>query len=132
MTEPLATAQDLAAEVVPAQVAVAARMVLESLRQRHRRLGGRTTRHCRRLPRSSQESSTELNKVLTAAGEAVYESVVAGLRKFASESAPQDWESCLAGECGVGFARRDNIDIAAAISLMARSGGHAAVAAARN
>ena len=46
--------------------------------------------------------------------------MVTGLRKFAAESDPQAWQNCLVSVCGVGFARRDNIEIAAAMSVMGR------------
>lgn len=62
----------------------------------------------------------DLDQVVTAVGEAVYESVVTGLRRFAEESTRQEWDRCLIGVCGVGFARRDSIEIAAGMEVMGR------------
>lgn len=62
----------------------------------------------------------ELDKVLTAAGEAVFESVVKGLRSCAAESDPKLWSEAIVGVCGVGFARRDSIEIAACMDVIGR------------
>ena len=62
----------------------------------------------------------ELDKVLTATGEAVFESVVKGLRNCAAESDPQHWSEAIVGVCGVGFARRDSIEIAACMDVIGR------------
>lgn len=67
-----------------------------------------------------QQLQPDLAIVISAVGEAVYESVMAGLRQCAAESVPKDWERCLVGVCGVGFARRDNIEIAAAMAVLGR------------
>lgn len=62
----------------------------------------------------------ELDKVLTATGEAVFESVVRGLRTCAAESDPKHWAEAIVGVCGVGFARRDSIEIAACMDVIGR------------
>jgi hypothetical protein len=60
----------------------------------------------------------DLDVVLDGVGEAVYASVVDGLTAFRSESAPEDWASCLVLVCGPPFGRRDNVEIAAAMEVL--------------
>ena len=62
----------------------------------------------------------EFDAVLSATGEAVYDSIVAGLRRCESESDPEGWRRCFVGVCGVGLARRDNVEIAAAMAVLGR------------
>ncbi|HEY3964803.1 MAG TPA: hypothetical protein VGM05_09665 [Planctomycetaceae bacterium] len=120
LTEALATAQELIAAALLADLAPSARAVMAALRQLADGWGAGRPATANDFSDALQKVQPDLKRVLTAAGEAVYESVVAGLRKFASESDPQEWQSCLVGVCGVGFARRDNIEIAAAMSVMGR------------
>lgn len=67
-----------------------------------------------------QPVMAELDKVLTATGEAVFESVVRGLRTCAAECDPKQWAEAIVGVCGVGFARRDSIEIAACMDVIGR------------
>ncbi len=60
-----------------------------------------------------------LDKVLDVAGEATYQSIAKNLQAFADEH-PNEWKTCIFGVCGVGFARRDSVEIAAAMSVMGR------------
>ena len=70
------------------------------------------------LPEALEKVQVELEKIITAVGEAVYASIVRGLHGFIDDTDPAVWETCLVCVCGVAFGRRDNIEIAAAMSLM--------------
>jgi hypothetical protein len=120
LTEALATAQELIADALPAEVAPPARTVMAALRQLVEGWAAGRLATAKDFRAVLKKVQPDFVRVLTAVGEAVYASVVAGLRKFASESDPQEWRDCLVGVCGVGFARRDNIEIAAAMSVMGR------------
>ena len=109
-----------AANELPAQVAPSARVVLEALREMSARWAGENRPMPRSFPRHSNCARPDLDKVLNATGEAIYDSIVRNLQAFARESKPKDWDQALVGVCGVGFARRDNIEIAAAMSVMGR------------
>ena len=70
------------------------------------------------FPDALQEVHAELETIITAVGEEVYASIVIGLRDFIAESDPAAWRNSLFCVGGVGFARRDNVEIAAAMSVM--------------
>lgn len=72
------------------------------------------------LPAAMESVGRELDQAVDLVGEAVYQSVVRGLRAFIDDSAPEHWSDCLVGVCGVAFGRRDNVEIAAAMSLMGK------------
>lgn len=120
LSEAIASGIDQIAGELPAAVAPPARTVLLALKDladgwtagRPATLAGFTA--------ALKTVHPELEQILSAVGEAVYQSVVAGLQKLAAESRPEDWQTCLVGVCGVGFARRDNIEIAAAMAVMGR------------
>lgn len=60
----------------------------------------------------------ELDKIITAVGEEVYASIVRSLRACIAETPPAVWDAALFCVCGVAFGRRDNVEIAAAMSVM--------------
>jgi hypothetical protein len=109
-----------AASALPPEVAAPARVVLEALREISLRWAGGNPADADEFPATLKRVRPDLDKVLSAAGEAVYESIVRNLQALKRESKPKDWEQALVGVCGVGFARRDNIEIAAAMSVMGR------------
>lgn len=120
LTELLADTRPRIADALPAEIVPPAKSVLAALQQLADRWAAGQFPRAGEFRAALEKVQPELERVLTAVGEAVYESVVAGLKQFAAESEPAAWQSCLVGVCGVGFARRDNIEIAAAMSLMGR------------
>ena len=109
-----------AANELPAEVAPSARVVLEGLRDMAAGWAAGKPTNAEDYPATMKRVRPDLDKVVNATGEAIYESVVRNLQALVRESKPKDWEQCLVGVCGVGFARRDNIEIAAAMSVMGR------------
>lgn len=109
-----------AATDLPAEVAAPARAVLEALRGLAAGWAGGKPADADEFPATLKRVRPDLDTVLNGAGEAVYDSVVTNLKAFARESEPEEWGRCLVGVCGVGFARRDNIEIAAAMSVLGR------------
>jgi hypothetical protein len=116
----LSDAHKNAATDLPAEVAPPARVVLEALREMSARWAGGKPAGAEEFPATFKRVRPDLDKVLNATGEAIFDSIVRNLQAFARESKPQDWDQALVGVCGVGFARRDNIEIAAAMSVMGR------------
>lgn len=116
----LTEARELAINDLPAQIAPAAGKVLSALTE----LAKSWTADGKAAPDSVRKAiepiQGELDMVLTATGEAVFESVVSGLKQCARESDPKLWADALVGVCGVGFARRDSIEIAACMSVLGR------------
>ncbi|CAJ0888787.1 hypothetical protein AMST5_03907 [freshwater sediment metagenome] len=62
----------------------------------------------------------ELNQFIDIVGEGVYASMPKGFRDFIAESEQPCGAQCIVCVCGVAFARRDNVEIAAAMALMSR------------
>ena len=106
---------------LPAEVAPSGRVVLEALRDMAAGWAAGKPTDAEEFPATLKRVRPDLDRVLNAVGEAIYESVARNLQAFARESKPKDWDRCLVGVCGVGFARRDNIEIAAAMSVMGRA-----------
>ena len=120
LAEALVSAAGLITDSLPADLVLSVRSVVGALRRLAEGWVAGQPATAERFSAAIKPVQPDLDRVLTAVGEAVYESVVTGLRKFAAESDPQEWKRCLVGVCGVGFARRDNIEIAAAMSVMGR------------
>jgi hypothetical protein len=117
----LADCVKTAANDLPPEVALSARAVLQPLRDLAAGWAAGKAADSGDFPAMMNRVQPALKKVLDAAGEAVYASIVKNLRTLAAESNPQEWERCLVGVCGVGFARRDNVEIAAAMSVMGKN-----------
>jgi hypothetical protein len=109
-----------AANELPPEIAPPARLVLEPLRDLAAGWAGGKPTDAEEFPATLKRVQPELKKVVNATGEAIYESVVRNLQAFVGESKPKVWERALVGVCGVGFARRDNLEIAAAMAVMGR------------
>jgi hypothetical protein len=109
------TATDL-----PPAVTASARAVLEGLRALASEWAAGRQPEADEFSETAARLRPDLGRVLTATGEAVYDSVIRGLQACAHESDTEAWNSCLVGVCGAGFARRDNIEIAAAMSVLGR------------
>ncbi len=105
---------------LPGEVAPFAAAVLAQLLQLSQAWADEGRATAGDFPAALQRVQPELDEVLNIVGEAVYASVRRGLLAFAGESDPAQWAQCLVGVCGVGFGRRDNVEIAAAMSVMGR------------
>ncbi|HEY8212846.1 MAG: hypothetical protein ACR65X_15715 [Methylocystis sp.] len=103
---------------LPAELAPPAQVVLGQLLQLSGNWSAGQMATQVEFPEALRQVQPELEKIITAVGEAVYASIVRGLRAFIDESDPAVWETSLFCVCGVAFGRRDNIEIAAAMSLM--------------
>lgn len=103
---------------LPAELVTPAQIVLGQLLQLSVNWAAGQMTTPAELPEAIEKVQVELEKIITAAGEAVYASIVRGLHSFIDETDPAVWESCLVCVCGVAFGRRDNVEIAAAMSLM--------------
>ena len=99
LTAGLSDAIKNAAIELPAETPCRARCVGDALQRRCRPAGPCGSRlRCRRVFRDNDTGSTiDLDNVLNATGEAIYQSVVRNLQAFARESKPRDWERCLVG-----------------------------------
>ena len=120
LAESLKTAEALIPGSLPKEIVSSAITVMQTLRGLAEGWVAGETPTAESFAAALKKVHPDLEKVLTTVGEAVYESIVAGLRQFAAESDPQEWNRCLIGVCGVGFARRDSIEIAAGIEVMGR------------
>jgi hypothetical protein len=109
-----------AANELPAEVSPPARVVLEAVREMSARWAAGKSTDAEEFPATFKRVRPDLDRVLNATGEAIFDSIVRNLQAFARESKPKDWDQALVGVCGVGFARRDNLEIAAAMSVMGR------------
>jgi hypothetical protein len=70
------------------------------------------------FPSALENVRSELEKIIEAVGEAAYQSLAQSFNAFKDESLADHWEECVIGVCGPGQGRRDNIEIAAAMSVM--------------
>jgi|GEM_PF-1139327 len=113
-------ARDLAVIDLPFEIAPAAVKVLSTLTELAKGWAEAGKAAPDSLRKAMRPIQGDLDTVLTATGEAVFESVVSGLRQCARDSDPKIWADCLVGVCGVGFARRDSIEIAACMSVLGR------------
>jgi hypothetical protein len=105
---------------LPPEVAPQALIVLEALHELADGWAGGKPATPDDLPATMKRVRPDIERVVNVAGEAIYESLVNNLQALIRESKPNDWEQCLVGVCGVGFARRDSLEIAAAMSVMGR------------
>ena len=64
--------------------------------------------------------SKELEYVIETVGEMAYHALLQSFQLFKDESSPDEWENCIMGVCGPSQGRRDNIEIAVAMSLMGK------------
>lgn len=120
LADSLAQAIEQAPIDLPAEVAGPAVKVLQVLAELSKGWAETGKSAPEAVREAMQPVMGELQKVLTATGEAVFESVVLGLRTCAAESDPKQWAEAIVGVCGVGFARRDSIEIAACMDVIGR------------
>jgi hypothetical protein len=120
LAKQLASAEKLVVGAFPAGIEPSVAMVIRGLRQLADGWASGQPASQNGFSEQLKKLQPDLDKVILAAGEATYESVVKGLQQLIAESNPKDWNRALVGVCGVGFARRDSVEIAAAMSVMGR------------
>jgi hypothetical protein len=64
--------------------------------------------------------SSELEYIIKAVGEISYHSLTQSFQSFKQECSPDEWDNCIIGVCGPGQGRRDNIEIASAMTIMGK------------
>lgn len=120
LAEALGRAELLIATTFPKELTLPGRAVITTLRGIAERGKNGLAGAVKEFATAMKPVQPQLETVINGVGEAIYESVSRGLRSLAAESDRNDWDRAIVGVCGVGFARRDNIEIAAAMSVMGR------------
>lgn len=120
LNEALGEAIERAAAELPAELAHPARDVLTELKRLSD--GWLSGRHATadEFPSALKSVNPQLERVIKLVGHATYNALSDGFEAFRNESSPSDWAQCYVGVCGPGQGRRDNIEIAAAMSVMGR------------
>ncbi|MGD9545757.1 MAG: hypothetical protein AB7F41_08120 [Methylocystis sp.] len=103
---------------LPAALAAPAQIVLGKLLQLAVNWSAGQMASPAEFPEALRQVRVELENVIAIVGEEAYASIVKGLRALIDESDPAVWEESLFAVCGVAFGRRDNVEIAAAMSVM--------------
>jgi hypothetical protein len=105
---------------LPVELAIPARVVLTELRDLSDLwCSGQAATHDQ-LPAALRRVKGELEEVIRAVGQAAFDSLRRSFQAFRDDSDPDHWRQCFVGVCGPGQGRRDNIEIAAAMSVMGR------------
>lgn len=108
------------ASALPETVAPAAGRILEAAAGLARRWAETGTAMAGDTLAALAPVRDDLATVLDETGAVVYEELVAGLRAFRDDSAPEAWADCLVLVCGPPFGRRDSIEIAAGMEVLGR------------
>ncbi len=120
LNEALAEAIESVSAELPVELAHPAREFLAELKTLSDQwLSGRGAT-ANEFPSALKRVNPQLEQVIKVVGHAAYSALREGFEAFRSESSPNDWRQCFVGVCGPGQGRRDNIEIAAAISVMGR------------
>ncbi len=120
LNEALAEAIECVSAELPVELAHPARDVLAELKHLSDEwLSGRRAT-ADEFPSALKRVNPQLEQVIKVVGHAAYSALREGFEAFRSESSPNDWRQCFVGVCGPGQGRRDNIEIAAAMSVMGR------------
>lgn len=114
----LEEAVSLLSSELPEELKSPARIVLGRLLQLSTHWSAGQTATLAEFSEALEQVRGELEKIIAAVGEEVYASIVKGLRACIEETDPAVWETSLFCVCGVAFGRRDNVEIAAAMSVM--------------
>jgi hypothetical protein len=120
LNEALNEAIESASAELPDELAHPARDVLIELKRLSD--GWLSGRHATadEFPSALERVNPQLEQVIKLVGHATYDALRDGFEAFRNESDPDDWRRCFVGVCGPGQGRRDNIEIAAAMSVMGR------------
>ncbi len=105
---------------LPTELAIPARVVLAELKRLASawRSGRKATAD--ELPAALARVNPQLEEIIKTVGRAAFSSLTRGFQALKDESDPDHWRQCVVGVCGPGQGRRDNIEIAAAMSIMGR------------
>ncbi len=116
----LAEAIDTVQAELPGDLATPARVVLTEMKRLSDawRSGREATPD--EFPVALKRVNPELEQIIKAVGHAAFSSLMRGFQAFKDESDPDHWRQCFVGVCGPGQGRRDNIEIAAAMTVMGR------------
>lgn len=120
LNEALGEAIESVSTELPVELALPARDVLIELKRLSD--GWLSGRHATadEFPSALKRVNPQLERVITVVGQAAYSALRDGFEAFRRDSSPNDWRQCFVGVCGPGQGRRDNIEIAAAMSVMGR------------
>lgn len=120
LNEALGEAIESASAELPIELARPARDVLAELKRLSDGwLSGRRAT-ADEFPSTLKRVNPQLERVINVVGHAAYAALTDGFEAFRNDSSPSDWAECFVGVCGPGQGRRDNIEIAAAMSVMGR------------
>lgn len=120
LNEALGEAIERAASQLPAELAHPAREVLAELKNLSEGWASGRRATAGEFPSALKRVNPQLERVIELVGHATYDALREGFEAFRNESSPSDWAQCYVGVCGPGQGRRDNIEIAAAMSVMGR------------
>lgn len=120
LNEALSGAIERAAAELPAELAHPALEVLAELKKLSDGWASGRQATADEFPSALKKVNPQLERVITVVGQAAYAALRDGFEAFRNESRPSEWAQCFVGVCGPGQGRRDNIEIAAAMSLMGR------------
>lgn len=105
---------------LPAELADPARAVLAELKTLAEGWSAGLPATADQLPAAMRRVNPQLEQVIRAVGAAAFDSLTRSFQAFRDDSKPDHWRQCFVGVCGPGQGRRDNIEIAAALSVMGR------------
>jgi hypothetical protein len=120
LNEALGEAIQIASAELPDELAHPAREVLVELKRLSDGWLSERRATADEFPSALKRVNPQLERVITLVGQAVYGALRDGFEALRNESDPSDWARCYVGVCGPGQGRRDNIEIAAAMSVMGR------------
>ncbi len=120
LNEALGEAIESVSAELPVELAHPARDVLAELKTLSDGWSSGRRATADEFPSALKRVNPQLDQVIKVVGQAAYAALREGFEAFRSESRPSDWARCFVGVCGPGQGRRDNIEIAAAMSVMGR------------
>jgi hypothetical protein len=120
LNDALGEATESALAELPDELAHPARDVLIELKRLSEGWSSGSHATADEFPSALKRVNPQLEQVIKLVGHASYKALTDGFEAFRSDSSPSDWAQCYVGVCGPGQGRRDNIEIAAAMSVMGR------------
>jgi hypothetical protein len=116
----LGEAIDRVSAELPDELALPAREVLTELKNLSDAWSSGQEATANQYPAALKRVNPQLEQIIKAVGRAAFSSLRDGFLAFKEDSSPDHWRQCFVGVCGPGQGRRDNIEIAAAMSVMGR------------
>ncbi|RTL80241.1 MAG: hypothetical protein EKK29_19820 [Hyphomicrobiales bacterium] len=105
---------------LPAELAAPAHAVLTELKTLSDAWRSGQEATADQFPAALKRVNPQLEEIIRAVGQACFDSLAGGFQALKDESDPDHWRQCFVGVCGPGQGRRDNIEIAAAMTIMGR------------